>query len=71
MISAAEQLAANSKRGALTNAPELRMWHATHTGFLIVMSVRISAVVRIHSRLLAHQYRGIIRKAKLKGRCRP
>ena len=35
---------------------------------LIVVSVTMDTVAQIHSHLLAHQYEGLIRKAKLRGR---
>jgi preprotein translocase subunit SecY len=38
------------------------------TSLLIVVSVTMDTVAQIHSHLLAHQYEGLIRKAKLKGR---
>src|SRR5438876_10600183 len=38
------------------------------TSLLIVVSVTIDTVAQIHSHLLAHQYEGLIRKAKLRGR---
>jgi preprotein translocase subunit SecY len=38
------------------------------TGLLIVVSVTIDTVGQIHSHLLAHQYEGLIKKAKLRGR---
>jgi len=38
------------------------------TSSLIVVSVTMDTVAQIHSHLLAHQYEGLIKKAKLKGR---
>ncbi len=38
------------------------------TSLLIVVSVTMDTVSQIHSHLLAHQYEGLIKKAKLKGR---
>jgi preprotein translocase subunit SecY len=38
------------------------------TSLLIVVSVTMDTVAQIHSHLLAHQYEGLIKKAKLKGR---
>jgi preprotein translocase subunit SecY len=38
------------------------------TSLLIVVSVTMDTVAQIHSHLLAHQYEGLIRKAKLRGR---
>ncbi len=38
------------------------------TSLLIVVSVTMDTVGQIHSHLLAHQYEGLIRKSKLKGR---
>src|SRR3546814_37571 len=38
------------------------------TSLLIVCSVTMDTVGQIHSHLLAHQYEGLIKKAKLKGR---
>jgi len=40
------------------------------TSLLIVVSVTMDTVGQIHSHLLAHQYEGLIKKAKLKGRRR-
>ena len=40
------------------------------TSLLIVVSVTIDTVSQIHSHLIAHQYEGLIKKAKLKGRMR-
>ena len=37
------------------------------TSLLIVVSVTLDTVAQIHSHLLAHQYEGLIKKAKLKG----
>ncbi len=37
------------------------------TSLLIVVSVTMDTVAQIHSHLLAHQYEGLIRKARLKG----
>jgi preprotein translocase subunit SecY len=38
------------------------------TSLLIVVSVTMDTVAQIHSHLLAHQYEGLIKKAKLRGR---
>jgi preprotein translocase subunit SecY len=38
------------------------------TSLLIVVTVTLDTVAQIHSHLLAHQYEGLIKKAKLKGR---
>jgi len=38
------------------------------TSLLIVVSVTMDTVAQIHSHLLAHQYEGLIRKSRLKGR---
>ena len=38
------------------------------TSLLIVVSVTMDTVAQIHSHLLAQQYEGLIKKAKLKGR---
>jgi preprotein translocase subunit SecY len=38
------------------------------TSLLIVVSVTMDTVAQIHSHLLAHQYEGLIRKSKLRGR---
>ena len=38
------------------------------TSLLIVVTVTMDTVAQIHSHLMAHQYEGLIRKAKLKGR---
>src|ERR1700726_1052034 len=38
------------------------------TSLLIVVSVTMDTVAQIHSHLLAHQYEGLIRRAKLRGR---
>ncbi|HVR66906.1 MAG TPA: preprotein translocase subunit SecY [Verrucomicrobiae bacterium] len=38
------------------------------TSLLIVVSVTMDTVAQIHSHLIAHQYEGLIKKAKLKGR---
>ena len=40
------------------------------TSLLIVVSVTMDTVAQIHSHLLAHQYEGLIKKAKLRGRSR-
>jgi preprotein translocase subunit SecY len=37
------------------------------TSLLIVVSVTMDTVGQIHSHLMAHQYEGLIKKAKLKG----
>ncbi|MCB1422117.1 MAG: preprotein translocase subunit SecY, partial [Nitratireductor sp.] len=38
------------------------------TSLLIVVTVTMDTVAQIHSHLMAHQYEGLIRKAKLRGR---
>jgi preprotein translocase subunit SecY len=38
------------------------------TSLLIVVSVTMDTVAQIHSHLLAHQYEGLIKKTRLKGR---
>jgi preprotein translocase subunit SecY len=38
------------------------------TSLLIVVSVTMDTVAQIHSHLLAHQYEGLIKKARLRGR---
>ena len=38
------------------------------TSLLIVVSVTMDTVAQIQSHLLAHQYEGLIKKAKLRGR---
>ena len=38
------------------------------TSLLIVVSVTMDTVGQIHSHLLAHQYEGLIKKSKLRGR---
>lgn len=38
------------------------------TSLLIVVNVTMDTVAQIHSHLIAHQYEGLIKKAKLKGR---
>ena len=40
------------------------------TSLLIVVSVTMDTVAQIHSHLLAHQYEGLIKKSKLRGRRR-
>jgi len=40
------------------------------TSLLIVVNVTMDTVAQIHSHLIAHQYEGLIKKAKLKGRMR-
>ena len=40
------------------------------TTLLIVVSVTMDTVAQIQSHLLAHQYEGLIKKAKLRGRRR-
>ena len=40
------------------------------TSILIVVSVTMDTVAQIHSHMVAHQYEGLIRKAKLRGRLR-
>lgn len=38
------------------------------TSLLIVVSVSMDTVAQVHSHLLAHQYEGLLRKAKIKGK---
>ena len=38
------------------------------TSLLIVVSVTMDTVAQIHGHLQAHQYEGLVRKAKLRGR---
>ena len=38
------------------------------TSLLIVVSVTLDTVTQIQSHLLAHQYEGLIKKARLRGR---
>ena len=38
------------------------------TSLLIVVTVTLDTVAQVHSHLIAHQYEGLIKKAKLKGR---
>ena len=40
------------------------------TSLLIVVSVTMDTVAQIHGHLQAHQYEGLIRKSKLRGRKR-
>jgi preprotein translocase subunit SecY len=40
------------------------------TSLLIVVNVTMDTVAQIHGHLQAHQYEGLIRKAKLRGRKR-
>jgi preprotein translocase subunit SecY len=40
------------------------------TSLLIVVSVTMDTVAQIHSHLIAHQYEGLMKKAKLRGRRR-
>jgi preprotein translocase subunit SecY len=42
-------------------------WHFGGTSLLIIVSVTMDTVAQIQSHLLAHQYEGLIKKAKLKG----
>jgi preprotein translocase subunit SecY len=37
------------------------------TSLLIVVSVTMDTVAQIHGHLLAHQYEGLVKKAKLRG----
>jgi preprotein translocase subunit SecY len=37
------------------------------TSFLIIVSVTMDTVAQVHSHLLAHQYEGLIKKARFKG----
>lgn len=54
--------------------PEFLMGHFSlpfyfgGTSLLIVVSVTMDTVAQVHSHLLAHQYEGLIKKARLKGR---
>jgi preprotein translocase subunit SecY len=36
------------------------------TSFLIIVSVTMDTVAQVHSHLLAHQYEGLIKKARFK-----
>jgi preprotein translocase subunit SecY len=38
------------------------------TSLLIVVSVTMDTVAQVHSHLLAHQYEGLVKKARLRGR---
>ena len=38
------------------------------TSLLIVVSVTMDTIQQVHSHLLAHQYEGLIKKSKLRGR---
>ncbi|MBP9694074.1 MAG: preprotein translocase subunit SecY, partial [Alphaproteobacteria bacterium] len=38
------------------------------TSLLIVVSVTMDTVAQIHSHLIAHQYEGLIKKSRLRGR---
>jgi len=38
------------------------------TSLLIVVTVTMDTVAQVHSHLIAHQYEGLIKKAKLRGR---
>jgi preprotein translocase subunit SecY len=38
------------------------------TSLLITVSVSMDTLAQIHGHLLAHQYEGLVRKTKLKGR---
>jgi preprotein translocase subunit SecY len=40
------------------------------TSLLIVVSVTLDTVAQIHSHLIAHQYEGLIKKARIRGRAR-
>lgn len=42
-------------------------WHFGGTSLLILVSVTMDTVAQIQSHLLAHQYEGLIKKAKLRG----
>lgn len=42
-------------------------WHFGGTSLLILVSVTMDTVAQIQSHLLAHQYEGLIKKARLKG----
>jgi preprotein translocase subunit SecY len=50
--------------------PEMVPFYFGGTSLLIVVSVTMDTVGQIHSHLLAHQYEGLIKKSKLKGRRR-
>lgn len=41
------------------------------TSLLIVVSVTMDTVAQVHGHLLAHQYEGLVKKSKLRGRKRP
>jgi preprotein translocase subunit SecY len=41
------------------------------TSLLIVVSVTIDTVAQVQSHMVAHQYEGLIKKAKVKGKGRP
>ena len=53
--------------------PELMISHYSipfyfgGTSLLIAVSVTMDTVAQVHSHLIAHQYEGLIKKAKLKG----
>ena len=38
------------------------------TSLLIVVNVTMDTVAQIHSHLMAHQYEGLLKKSKLRGR---
>ena len=40
------------------------------TSLLIVVSVTMDTVAQVHGHLLAHQYEGLVKKSKLRGRTR-
>jgi len=44
------------------------MFYFGGTSLLIVVTVTMDTVAQVHSHLLAHQYEGLIKKAKLRGR---
>ena len=50
-------------RGNFSNVP----FYFGGTSLLIVVSVTMDTVAQIQSHLLAHQYEGLVKKAKLRG----
>ena len=55
--------------GILTSYSSVQLYFGG-TSLLIVVSVTMDTVAQIHGHLQAHQYEGLIRKAKLRGRKR-
>ena len=51
---------------SMTNVP----FYFGGTSLLIVVSVTMDTVAQIQGHLLAHQYEGLVKKAKLRGRTR-